>query len=194
MKEFSLLKKFNWELLNSPIPAPVIPPYKVYSALISQYGGDVPSTTIGDESINKGVTYTIVYLEPGDNLIPYGAPNNQVGTSFVCNKDVSPWGNPASVLSYNQGAPIVNVLENTIGNLWFTYLTDGTYSCNSNGLFTTNKTTGNSEIYYSADNDRVYYMYSKYLDINEFRINSMQDTVSLNDALHDTFLEIRVYN
>jgi hypothetical protein len=128
MKEFNLLKKFNWELASQPIE---VKPYKVYSALLNQNGTNAPTAT---------------------------------------------------------------VLENTLGDITFAYLADGTYSCNSNGLFTTNKTTGNSEIYYSADNDKVYYMYSKYIDINEFRINSMYDTVAVDDALPGIFLEIRVYN
>lgn len=92
------------------------PKYKVFTATLTQSGGTNPSTTQGDEYLFKGVSYSIENLEPGDNLIPYGAPNNDVGTYFICNQDVPVWGSPLSTVSWNSGTPIVNVLENTIGN------------------------------------------------------------------------------
>jgi len=194
MKEFSLLKKFNWELLNSPIPAPVIPPYKVYSALITQNGGDDPNGISGESPLYIGVTYTISNVAPGDNLIPYGAPNNQPGTSFVCNKSVSSWGNVSSGVFYNTGAPVVNVLENTLGDVWFTYVTMGGYAINSNSLFIASKSATNSQIYYSNGNDNVYYMYLDYYDINTFILNSKRGTDGNDSVLNNIFLEIRVYN
>jgi len=128
MKEFNLLKKFNWELASKPIE---VKPYKVYTALLSQGGTN---------------------------------------------------------------APVATILENTLGDITFVYIADGSYDILSSGLFTAGKTTTNSQIYYSSDYDRVYYMYLEYLGISNLRLKSMNDTVAVDDALHGTFLEIRVYN
>ena len=41
------------------------PKYKVFTALLTQSGGDGPTTNIGDETFYKGITYLIVDLPPG---------------------------------------------------------------------------------------------------------------------------------
>jgi hypothetical protein len=116
-------------------------PYKVYTALLTQSGGDFSSTTFGDEPLLLGVTYIITANPDNYDLTPYGAPNSNVGTSFVSTSDGVPLPYTVSLeLSFNQGAPVVTVLENTIGNIWWTYATTGVYQMISNGLFITNKT------------------------------------------------------
>ena len=44
-------------------------------------------------------------------------------------------------VQYNEGAPTVTILENTIGNVWFTYGGPGEYAVESNNLFTNLKST-----------------------------------------------------
>jgi hypothetical protein len=198
MKEFSLLKKFNWELLNSPIPAPVIPPYKVYTALITQSGGDNPFESYGDESITKGVTYTILSNPDNNNLIPFGAPNNTVGTTFVATV-TGPLNYTMSLsLLYNQGAPIVNVLENTIGDITWTYSSVGEYTCNSSGLFTLGKTinTIDQTVNISGYGDGIYTAYLNNINVNtlRFAIYTYPGLNNVDDCLLDKFIEIRVYN
>lgn len=46
----------------------------------------------------------------------------------------------ALVTQTGTNAPVATVLENTIGNIWFTYDGVGSYRINSNSLFTANKT------------------------------------------------------
>jgi len=117
------------------------PKYKVYTALLTQSGGDSVISANGLQDLYVGITYEIVAREGNENFIQYGAPNNEIGTKFVCNQNVTgPWGSEDTSLLYNSGAPVVTVLENTIGNIWWTYLTTGVYQMISNGLFITNKT------------------------------------------------------
>jgi hypothetical protein len=124
-----------------------IRPYKVYTALLTQTGGDDPLQVIGDgntpgssppNNIIKDVTYTITSNTDGD-FTTFGAPNNDVGTSFVATQNVG-YYTATFELDYNTGAPVVTVLENTIGNIWFSYNTIGRYNVNSDGLFTLSKT------------------------------------------------------
>ena len=114
------------------------PKYKVYTALLTQSGGDGEDDVVSGGNIFKGITYYININDSNGDFTQYGAPNNNVGTYFVCNQDgFVPEG---AQVYYNTGAPTVTVLENTIGDMWFTYDAVGQYIVNSNGLFTQNKT------------------------------------------------------
>lgn len=112
-------------------------PYKVYTALLTQSGGDnYQELSSGDLTI--GVTYLINHTV-GD-FSNVGAPNNNADTYFVATGTTpNSWG--GGNVSYNTGAPVVTVLENTIGNIWFIYEGIGNYSILSDSLFTSNKTT-----------------------------------------------------
>jgi len=168
--------------------------YKVYTALLTQSGVDFSSTTFGDEALLLGVTYIITANPDNYDLTPYGAPNSNVGTSFVSTSDGVTLPYTVSLeLSFNQGAPVVTVLENTIGNIWFEYQNTGSYAVWSNSLFTIDKSTmvvggptwdgGGGYFSYGFDGD------SLGLIISRDFSNSY-----LNDNLKNTFLEIRVYN
>lgn len=111
--------------------------YKVYTALLSQSGGS-NNQTLTSGAVTKGVTYRID--GSNGNFTNVGAPNNNDGTYFVATINETPTSYGTSKLVYNTGAPIVNVLENTIGNIWWAYENIGGYGVNSNGLFTNNKT------------------------------------------------------
>ena len=122
------------------------PKYKVYTALVSQSGGDDLQQIFGGDLI-IGVTYQI--FDDGAGLPNWdftnvGAPNNDFETYFVATGTTpNSWGTGIGLL-YNTGAPTVIVLENTIGNIWFTYNDPGIYSggiygCNSDGLFIEDK-------------------------------------------------------
>lgn len=115
--------------------------YKVFTALLTQSGGDDEQFMSDDIYLVKGVTYEIVANDvPNFNFVPYGAPNNNNGTKFIANETITFIGIIDCSLSYNTGAPVATVLENTIGNVWFTYDGVGNYGINSNNLFTSNKT------------------------------------------------------
>jgi hypothetical protein len=116
-------------------------PYRVYTALLTQNGGDSLNET-DNIPLTIGVTYMIKQnsILRGD-FTNVGAPNNNDGTYFVATGTTpNVWGQDS--VFYNTGAPVVTVLENTIGNIWFTYADIGSYIVNSDGLFTLNKSIG----------------------------------------------------
>jgi hypothetical protein len=104
------------------------PLYKVYTALLTQNGGSNP---ISANYLNLlpliiGQTYYISDNSGGADFISVGAPNNDIGTYFVATGTTPDnWGN--GELTYNEGCPVVTVLENTIGNLYFAYKNPGDY-------------------------------------------------------------------
>jgi hypothetical protein len=173
------------------------PKYKVYTALLTQSGGDVPNTTYGDESLLLGVSYTITANPDNDDLTPYGAPNSNVGTSFVSTSDGVALPYTTSLeLSTNGGAPVATVLENTIGNIWFTYDGVGVYLANSNSLFTENKTFVFFGSEYNSDNyDGISVLtQTKVIDLIRFKTPINPNGSTLDDNLFYTSIEIRVYN
>lgn len=106
---------------NEPIseyscaPAPSSLPYSIYTALVTQNGGeDLQPITSGDLTI--GVTYYITNPSDGD-WTNVGAPNNNEATYFVATGTTpNSWGASGS-LQFDNGAPVVIVLENTIGSI-----------------------------------------------------------------------------
>ena len=124
-------------------------PYKVYTALLTQSGGTNLQTLLFDNSepfptIEIGTTYEITQIGPDIDFTLIGSPDNNVGTKFVATGTYAGTGNStdASLLNYNTGAPVVTVLENTLGtNITYQYNGIGNYSIlASNDLFTANKT------------------------------------------------------
>ena len=77
MKEFNLLKKFNWELASKPIE---VKHYKVYTALLNQTGVAAPVPTILENTL-------------GNIVWSYVAAGNYKGTltgAFLQNKYFAP--------------------------------------------------------------------------------------------------------
>jgi hypothetical protein len=169
-------------------------PYKVYTALLTQSGADDPNSQYNGDLI-IGRTYRI--NDVGGDWTNVGAPNNLEGTWFVATGTTpNYWINGEGVeggLFYNTGAPVVTVLENTIGNVWFTYYGVGFYNINSNGLFTANK-TWQSPINYNLPND-ITEGYAFYIDgISVGNLLVFQGGVTVDGSLVNTPIEIRVYN
>jgi hypothetical protein len=184
---------------------PILRPYKSYTALLTQSGGTNPEyLTSGDLTI--GVTYTIIddgFHEPGYDydFTNVGAPNNDIGTSFVATgTNPNSWGT-FIYLDYDTATPVVTVLENTLGNVRFRYANIGRYFIESTGLFTQGKTyitmgsnvVGGSEAITSfitdnPDSGKI----SLYTWLN---LASKGGGADLNNGLLlKTALEIRVYN
>ena len=115
-----------------------------------------------------------------------GAPNNDIGTYFIATgTTANNWGTNI-VLGYNTGAPVVTVLENTIGNIWFTYDSAGVYYVNSNGLFVNNKTFFQNVVLNLAPT---------FLIVTVGNVNIIELNTGGNDGeLFNTPIEIRVYN
>ena len=178
-----------------------IKPYKVYTALLTQSGTDTEST-INSGSLTIGVTYTVNQNSPGMDFTNVGAPNNNLGTKFVATGTIpNSWGEGATyTLAYSEGAPVVTVLENTIGNIWFTYQGNGFYFINSNGLFTINKTWGFSVSVFAGTTGIIEPIS---IDISGAGGSEPPNTISIrlqggdfggDDLLNKTPIEIRVYN
>jgi len=164
--------------------------YKVYTALLTQNGGDAPSYIVGDENIYKGITYEITINDANFDFTEFGSPNNTVGTFFVSTKDGVIVTSGDIRLDYNTGAPVVTVLENTIGNVWFTYYVGGDYNINSNGLFINEKTfalIGTTDFTGGGDSGA---------SITLPAPPNMMEILALNgdNALQNTPIEIRVYS
>jgi hypothetical protein len=171
-------------------------PYKVYTALLTQSGGDdIQGQYSGTLIIGR--TYEILDVgDPAGDWTNVGAPNNELGTKFVATGTTpNSWGDGGG-LSYNSGAPVVTVLENTIGNIWFTYVGDGFYELKSNGLFTLDKTfcQGTSITAEDATGFRVTVIFISNINtLSVVAANPITETVG-NDRLLNTPIEIRVYN
>ena len=170
-------------------------PYKVYTALLTQSGGDNIEGITGTP-LTIGRTYRITTGGPPSgnwDFTNVGAPNNDFDTYFVATGTTpNSWGVNITLV-YNTGAPVVTVLENTIGNIWFTYNNVGQYTVLSDTLFTNNKTAIFNK---TLSNWRRAII----TDIsNTSQISIL--TVALDDAgsgvddlLLNTPIEIRVYN
>jgi len=173
-------------------------PYKVFTALLTQIGGDGPDQIQGDSQIQKGVTYEIANNPYNEDFVKYGAPNNNVGTKFVSNSTEFMGYDASTALDFNTGAPVATVLENTIGNVWFTYFGVGIYLANSDGLFTANKSIILSIPNQYAESPLDLYNYQAYnQDIDSFSLASLKNYLN-EDGLYggyaQTTIEIRVYN
>ena len=177
----------------------VTAPYKVFTALLTQSGvWDQQLINSGDLII--GVTYRISFGTPGIILGDFtnvGAPNNEIGTSFVAT-GITPnsWGTDI-VLLYNTGAPVATILENTIGNVWFTYWAVGNYIINSNDLFTSNKTYIDTKNIFGGGQGLNIFEDIEESDTNGLRFLNyagLQDTPILVDGIDRGRIEIRVYN
>jgi hypothetical protein len=174
-------------------------PYKVYTALVTQNGGDNP-LVINTGNLTIGVTYLINDNSIGMDFTNVGAPNNNVGTYFVATGTTpNNWGldeGSAPILNYNTGAPTVIVLENTIGNIYFQYDTVGNYTVvtEPESLFLVGKTVC---FLGSVGDDPVtaYYGYLRQTGGDRCRILTQDDIqIDSNGVLYNTPIEIRVYN
>ena len=102
-------------------------------------------------------------------------------------------------LIYNGGAPVVTVLENTIGNIWFTYNSTGQYYINSNGLFTINKTISYISPNFVYESFDLPYITHTNVSANEdiIVLKSFDNITPSNNIIGfigQYYLEIRVYN
>jgi hypothetical protein len=171
-------------------------PYKVYTALLTQSGGD-DEQTISGGPVTQGVTYWVIDNDtPGSNwdFSNVGGPTYPFSGYFVATNSEIPISYFGSMVRYNTGAPVVTVLENTIGNIWFEYLNVGEYSINSDELFTLNKTT--QFINSSLGLDEGILTISNGGNTNSLIYLSSTDNIPerINGFFSHTPIEIRVYN
>ena len=166
-------------------------PYKVYTALLTQ-SGNGNTTGISSGPLTKGITYKI-QVDGGD-FANVGAPNNNANTYFVATESITPTSYGGNELLYNTGAPVVTVLENTIGNIYWTYQGAGQYSAS-----VPNFIQGKGLVFYGAGNIGNYsYVVQAYNDVpsSGIWIDTSDSSIgsSVDGVLQETPIEIRVYN
>lgn len=166
------------------------PKYKVYTALLTQSGGD-NIVNINGSDLTIGVTYQIDDSSGGADYTNVGAPNNDNGTYFVATGTTpNSWGTGGG-LNYNTGAPVVTVLENTIGNIWFTYNNTGNYFINSDGLFLIDKTVAFNSVCSDAGDPA--FINIQVGDQNTLSLSNF-NLIGPRDGIGLISIEIRVYN
>lgn len=180
---------------------PVVAPYTVFTALVTQSGeSDYVNQTSGLFTI--GVTYTIDIYISGDDFSniggPPSAPNGAWdGFSFIATGTTALNYTNGTGIDHNNGAPVVTILENTIGNVWFEYGSVGQYSiylenasynkifCPLQIVVSTSLTFGNISYKIQTEDDNLVTIVTKITDTGE----------QTDDILpNNTPIEIRVYN
>lgn len=116
-------------------------PYKTVYALVIQQGADnfIPITS---GSLDTTVTYKITSYQAGDDFTNIGAPSNASNVYFIPTGDIPANWTHGSELTYNQGAPVCGIIENTLGLIWLERNDIGIYYVKSNGLFTPQSKSG----------------------------------------------------
>jgi len=127
-------------------------PYKVYTALLTQSGGDNPQTQTSGV-VQVGVSYIISLVlgaEPDWDFSNVGGPIAPDNFDFVATSSDVPNIYGSATLNYNTGAPVVTVLENTLGDIVWSRdgAGAGIYKGTLSNSFTSDKTilfaTGNA--------------------------------------------------
>jgi hypothetical protein len=167
-------------------------PYQVFTALLTQSGGDDPSNLSGNPLV-IGTTYTIDGYADGDDFTNVGAPYNANGVSFIATGTIANSFEYGAALLYNTGAPVATVLENTIGNIWFSYYGVGSYYIYNENQFDTAKTTytftyANYYSYLTAQFDDGGVMPAINITARDV------DGANVDSYLYHQPIEIRVYN
>jgi len=185
------------------------PKYKVYTALVTQSGGDYPTLSM-DGPLVIGVTYEILDDDSGTvDFTNVGAPNNNIGTFFTATGTTpTSWGvNLLGQLLFNSGAPTAIVLENTIGNVFWVYQSPGRYLLSSNSLFTNNKTFINGANFSNPVFNRMiteggegfaiqrgYFFYKDGEALIQLKTLGDMETLEDSIIVNPICIEIRVYN
>lgn len=169
-------------------------PYKVFSCLLTQT--ENPSEEeLAEAPLIIGVTYQISHDGPNTgDFTNVGAPNNEDGTFFIATGlEPNSWGD--SVLKWNTGVPVVQVLENDLGNMWFAFIAGGTFDIKSdNASFTKDKTAFIDSTSYQPGIGIVAISPEDLSDAYITFTTSLSSGPEQKSVVRPTFVEIRVYN
>lgn len=170
-------------------------PYKVFTALLTQSGGNDPRTMQGDgggdiSSATKGTTVEIFSNSNNIDYSSIGAPNSNVGTYFILTQDITLSNlDIDTIFNINTGAPVATVLENTIGNVWFQYESTGVYSINNNNLIFLVENTFAQTVTVNDGGTPILYSF-----VANFPFDGKLFIYGDEGYLNNTPIEIRVYN
>jgi len=180
----------NFNYLENKIP------YKVYTALLTQSGGN-DYYTVSASPLVVGQTYRIDAYSEGDDFTNVGAPSNAQDVSFVATETTPAIWSNGSVLSTNNGAPMATVLENTIGNIYFEYGKVGIYDIftTPESLFTSDKTVSFiGTVGIGSDPERLSDGILLQNGQDRFVIVTKYNGDASDNQLNKTSIEIKVYN
>jgi hypothetical protein len=176
------------------------PNYKVFTALLTQSG---TSSTVNATSglLIVGVSYNIDTYNAGDDFSNVGGPAAGLqgewdGYSFLATGTTPNNWNNLSSLDYNTGAPVATVLENTIGNVYWSYITDGGYRGTiDEDLVTEGKQAVFSPTFAINTSVNDYFIAIENITVNGgVGIYSTDGIDYINGILLDFPIEIRVYS
>lgn len=175
--------------------------YKVYTALLTQNGGD-DVITISSGAVTEGVTYIFDHAKPPQpwDFSNVGGPIFPNTNDFVATSSGVPNEYGTANLTYNTGAPVVTVLENTIGNIWFTYVNPGYYEIKSDELFIIDKTWGVGNFVNDSTNGIYQPVFVNVSNVqgaelpNTIIVRTVGGDYDGDSLLNNTPIEIRVYN
>lgn len=168
-------------------------PYKVFTALLTQSGGN-DEQIISSGPVTEGVTYLIDGADGTDDFSNVGGPAAGTGNGkyFIAINNNVPNSYGDADLVDNNGAPVATVLENTIGNIWFTYQNYGEYIASSDNLFISNKTSVFGG-YYDSDAGNGFVFGTGGDSVNQIFLFT-NDGSRADNILQNVTIEIRVYN
>lgn len=171
--------------------------YKVFNCLMTQDSSNTTPVSVTSSPITIGTTYYIDTYATGDDFTSVGAPSNTQGTKFIATGTTpSIWSN-GSQLTTVPAAPYVNILENTLGYVYFEYNSNGNYSFYFYNSVDKDKvqifTTNSSDRSLSAGDS---------IDIKIDTSNMtatpqnfiIQEALNGDNELNNTPLEVRLYN
>lgn len=178
-----------------------VKPYKVFTALLTQSGGDVLLSQ-SSGTVQIGVTYFVAAGTTTPGVTDFTNVGGKLQTDdtpdyyFVATATAIPNNYGSCDITYNTGAPVATVLENTIGNIWFSYSGVGSYSLNLLNGFPANKTFYDKNYQFISPtdiDDKALILYAVLDSVNIYTTN-YDLTTPKNDVLLVTPIEIRVYN
>ena len=172
--------------------------YKIYTALLTQYGGDNPTGQTSG-TVTKGITYFVYATTEGvSDFSNVGGKFQTPGLGdyyFVATITGTPNNYGGGAVDWNTGAPTTKVLNNTIEDIWFTFNGDGVYTVKSSGLFTLDKTFIMIGSAAEAASNGAYITAIPAGDSSIIISSVIVTTLTaVNDELFNTSFEIRIYN
>jgi hypothetical protein len=170
------------------------PTYKVFTALLTQSGGSQINSQTQGANITQGVTYLIIANSENADLTVFGAPNSNVGTYFVCTTSGTLPMQGTIELQYNTGAPVATVLENTIGNVYWIYVSEGIYVGFVPNIAEQKQVVFSPTSAYKTNSYDSYVRISNNSIDGQVEISTTDGTMGINDTIVDFPIEIRVYN
>lgn len=188
--------------MSRQVPEASLQP-KVLRALVNQSGTSDPQTATSG-TLTVGVSYEITTFETGDDFTNVGAPSNANGVKFIATGTTPTVWTEGSTLAWDNGAPVLIIYENTIGNIWTLYGEPSTYYINSDALFTDNKTVitngfNENNPYYKPISGNLRRIHNNVADNSTISLSGkiVDDYDSVvsepDDVIYNWYIEILVY-